>query len=54
MPVDVTVTSVQTTLEFDFEGAALASYLINVAGPDRSWTVSVIPVTGAIQVAEIP
>jgi prepilin-type N-terminal cleavage/methylation domain-containing protein len=52
VPQDVTVTSAQGTLEFDFEGAALAAYNISVAGPNRSWSVAVVPVTGAIRVTE--
>ena len=52
VPSDVTVTSGATTLEFDFDGSALAAYSISVAGPDRSWTVSAVAVTGAVQVTE--
>ena len=54
VPLDVTVTSADSVLEFDFEGSALASYSVTVAGPDRSWSVSVVMLTGATQVAEIP
>lgn len=54
VPLDVTVTSADSELEFDFEGSALGSYSITVAGPDRSWSVSVVLLTGATQVAEIP
>ena len=39
---------------FDFDGAALGSYTVTVAGPERSWTVSVVMLTGSVQVAEIP
>ena len=54
VPTDVTVTSNSDTPEFDFEGAALGSYTITVAGPDRGWSISVALLTGAVQVAEIP
>jgi hypothetical protein len=54
VPADVTVTSAQTVLEFDFDGSALAPYSISVAGPDRSWTVAVTQLTGTIQVSETP
>ena len=54
VPTDVVVTSAQTTLEYDFDGSALAAYLITVAGPDRSWVVTVVPLTGAVQVSESP
>ncbi len=53
VPLDVTVTSASSVLEFDFEGAALGSYTVTVAGPDRSWTVSVVMLTGAVQVVEV-
>ncbi len=52
VPVDVTVTSAATTLEFDFEGSALAGYSISIAGPTRSWNVSVVALTGAVRVTE--
>ena len=52
VPRDVTVTSSSNTLEFDFEGAALAAYSITVAGPDRSWNVSVGILTGSVVVTE--
>ena len=52
VPQDVTVTATATTLEFDFEGAALAAYTISVVGPDRSWDVSVVGLTGAVVVTE--
>lgn len=54
VPADVTVTSASNVLEFDFEGAALGSYSVTIAGPDRTWTVSVTMLTGAVQVAEVP
>jgi len=52
VPQDVTVTSGATVLEFDFEGSALAGYVVTVAGPNRSWSVSVTILTGAVQVVE--
>lgn len=52
VPTDVTVTSGTSVLEFDFDGAALGSYSITVAGPDRTWTVLVVMLTGAVQVTE--
>jgi len=52
VPQDVTATSAASVLEFDFEGSALGSYSITVAGPNRSWNVSVVMLTGAVQVIE--
>lgn len=53
VPTNVTVTSADNALEFNFEGAALSSYNISVTGPDRSWTINVAPLTGAVQMVEI-
>jgi prepilin-type N-terminal cleavage/methylation domain-containing protein len=47
---NVNVTTSSTTLEFDFDGTALAAYSIVVAGPDRTWTVSTVIATGAVQI----
>ncbi len=52
VPQNVTVTSASTALEYDFEGSALSSYSITVSGPDRNWSVTVVMLTGAVQVAE--
>lgn len=52
VPQGVTATSGNTILEYDFEGSALAGYSVNIAGPDRSWNVSVVAVTGMVRVAE--
>lgn len=54
VPQDVTATSADSILEFDFEGSALSSYSVTVAGPDRSWTVSVVMLTGTVQIVENP
>lgn len=54
VPQDVTVTSADSVLEFDFEGSALGFYSVTSAGPDRSWSVSVVTLTGAVRVTEIP
>jgi len=54
VPTDVTVNSASSVLEFDFEGSALGAYTVTVAGPDRSWNVSVVMLTGAVQVVELP
>jgi type II secretory pathway pseudopilin PulG len=50
VPAGATVTTSHTTLEFDFDGAALAAYSLTVAGPSRSWTVSTTVVTGAVRI----
>ena len=52
VPDDVTISSASKELEFDFDGTALAAYSIAVAGPDRSWTLTVVPLTGAVESTE--
>ena len=52
VPQDVTVTSALKQLEFDFDGTALAAYSVSIAGPDRSWNVTIVPLTGATEVTE--
>ena len=52
VPQDVTVTSAQRDLEFDFDGTALAAYAISIIGPNRSWDLSVVPLTGAVESIE--
>ena len=49
VPTGVAITASHTQAEFTFEGQALAAYSIVVAGPSRSWTVSVVPVSGAVR-----
>jgi type II secretory pathway pseudopilin PulG len=51
-PQDVTLSSSHAVLEFDFDGAALAGYSLDVAGNGRSWNISVVTLTGAPAVSE--
>jgi len=53
-PTGVTVAASHTTLEFDFDGAALAAYTVTVTAPNRSWTVSTVLATGAVQTTATP
>ncbi len=50
---DVTVTVSHTEMEFTFEGQALAAYVADIVGVNRSWQVTVVPITGAVAVAEV-
>ncbi len=52
VPQDVTVSSATRTLEFDFDGTALAAYTISITAPERSWDVTVVQLTGSIAVTE--
>ena len=51
-PQPMTVTSAAGDPEFNFEGAALASYTITLAAPDRTWQVIVAQATGSVTVTE--
>ena len=54
VPTGVTVSASHATLEFDFDGAALAAYSASVVAPNRTWTVSTVMATGTVQVAATP
>jgi type II secretory pathway pseudopilin PulG len=49
---DVTVTSSDAVLQYNFEGSALGSYSVDIAGESRTWRVDVIQITGAIRVTQ--
>jgi prepilin-type N-terminal cleavage/methylation domain-containing protein len=51
-PANVVVTSSHDDAEFTFEGMALAAYQIELTGPEQTWRVNVVPVTGAIDVLQ--
>ncbi len=52
VPPDITLSSSHAALEFDFDGASLASYSIDVTGDQRSWNLAVMTVTGSVSVTE--
>lgn len=52
VPQDVSLNASHAVLEFDFDGAALAGYSLDVAGGDRSWNISVVTLTGSPAVSE--
>jgi prepilin-type N-terminal cleavage/methylation domain-containing protein len=54
IPSGVTASSSHTTLEFDFDGAALAAYSVSVVAPNRTWTVTTVMATGAVRTATTP
>ena len=41
-----------TTMEFDFDGAALAAYSISIDGSSRSWQIDSVISTGTISIVE--
>ena len=52
-PSDVVVWVSHNEAEFTFEGSALASYQVSLAGPEQTWQVDVVPTTGLARVAEV-
>jgi hypothetical protein len=54
VPSGVACSASHATLEFDFDGAALAPYAVSVVAPNRTWTVSTIVATGAVQTVVSP
>lgn len=54
IPSGVTASSNSATLEFDFDGAALGAYSVPIVGPNRTWTVTTVIATGAVQTAATP
>jgi hypothetical protein len=45
-----TVTTTHTQLEFQFDGTALAASTVTLAGPTRTWHVTLVPASGGIRV----
>ena len=46
------VTTSAADAEFTFEGTALAAYQIELTGPEQTWEVNVVPVTGSVDVLQ--
>jgi len=53
LSADVVAIVSHTSMEFTFEGQALAAYSLTLEGENRSWSMSVVPISGAVQVTEI-
>jgi hypothetical protein len=52
VPQGVSLSSSHAMLEFDFDGAALGGYSLDVAGDNRCWNITVVTLTGSPLVAE--
>ncbi len=50
----VTVVASTTEMDFNFEGEAAGAYQIDFIGKGRDWRLNVVPITGAVSVAEVP
>ncbi len=51
-PGDVVVVTSHAEAEFTFEGTALAAYQVTLVGPQQTWQVDVVPVTGTARVTQ--
>jgi Tfp pilus assembly protein FimT len=51
IPKEVTVAPSASLMVFTFEGQASAAYTVGLSGNDRSWQISVVPITGSISTA---
>lgn len=50
---NINVTSTSSTIQFTFEGHASAACVVNLKGPNRSWGLNVVPLTGSVKISEI-
>jgi hypothetical protein len=49
----LTVTTSHTQMTYDFEGKAAAAYWVQLAGPNITWRIDVVPITGAITTVKL-
>jgi hypothetical protein len=52
-PPQVTVTPSASSAEYQFDGSALAPYQVTLVGPNQSWQVTVVQLTGAVKVVKL-
>jgi len=50
---DVTVVASTTEMDFNFEGEAAGAYQVDFTGDGRNWQLNVVPITGAVVVADV-
>ena len=50
-PTDTTATGDSAAIEFDAEGQASRAVMLQLRGPERSWSVQVFPLTGSVKVS---
>ncbi len=50
---DINVTTTSPSIRFSFEGHASTACVVNLKGPNRSWALTVVPLTGAVRISEI-
>ncbi len=49
----ITITSADTNLEYQFDGTALSAYSITLAGPNMSYQVTATMATGSVKVVKL-
>jgi prepilin-type N-terminal cleavage/methylation domain-containing protein len=49
---DIRVTATSSTVQFTFEGHAASACQINVRGPNRSWVLHIVPLSGSVRISE--
>jgi prepilin-type N-terminal cleavage/methylation domain-containing protein len=50
---EVTVIPSAAAMDFNFEGEAAGAYQVDFNGNGRNWRLNVVPITGAVAVAEV-
>ena len=53
-PPEIHVSGTAAVIQFNFEGQAAQSHSIRLDGPNRSWSIQIVPLSGAITVKERP
>ncbi len=51
-PANLSMTVAPSGPEFDFEGASLFGYTLELSGPNRNWRITVYAATGSVDVVE--
>lgn len=49
---DINVTSTSASVQFTFEGHATTASTIKLKGPNRAWTLTVVPLSGSVRISE--
>ena len=52
-PAGLSISVSNAQMEFDFDGSALDAYLVNVASPDRTYSVTVARLTGSVKSEDV-
>ncbi len=49
---DINVTATAASVQFNFEGHATSTSTFHLKGPNRSWTLTVVPLSGSVRISE--